>query len=1066
MKSKINENRLTKTIRLSKKILFSFLLMAGISATAQVKIGNNPTNIGASSLLELESTDKGLILPRVANTAAILVPVNGMLIYDISAKCTKVYESDAWSACMTADGGSPTVLVANCGGLNGTYLNGQSLTNASFNVTVSNNSPSPATLNFSASDLLLSGVSGLTVGTPTATPALSGGNITLNSGATVTITYPITGTPSSGGTLSASWSKLYLNCTRNKTINSLPDLLATTYCDTAVFSNSMANGLSIDGNTFKITLTNISGSTITNMPAPTINDLILNYTGSALPQLTVASVSPNTTFNIPSGGSQTITYTFSGTPTSVGTLTGVWNYAGSLTCSKDKLISNPPSLFATNYCDTVVLSPISIGRNLFGSTYQVTITNISGGTISNMPAPAITDLVFNYTGSASPSISAIAVLPNTTFSLANGASRTITYNLSGIPTTGGTLTSTWNYYGTNFSCTKTNNIGTLSTSFANNYCDNAVISPNMASNLAFTANNTFTITITNTSGGTIPNMPPPALSDLVVSYSGTASPALSVTAVSPNVTFSIANGASQTITYTLSGTPTTIGTLSAAWNYNGGDFTCTKTRDINTLSTLFANNYCDSAVYSSPMVTGVSITGRTFAVTITNTSGGTISNMPAPNISNLGLSYSGTTSVAFAATSVSAPTGTFSLANGASRTITYVLRGTATSAGTLTGVWNYGGDFTCTKTRAINASDASFTLPITKYIVSTNDGTPLVDIQGLISNSAPNQLVIQLPYTAGSGSYAAYSSSVVVGAAGEGGDLNGFSISYPAGTFAASGFIPVTVTIDGDGTYNAKRQLFGIKETIVTLPFLLNGDNIGNINLGVVGGIPDRAFDQTIYGANNHNFVYAPVTGADGRTWLNNNLGADYTNADKPTVFNPIQQASASNDFRAYGSLFQWGRSADGHEIINFTSATTGTALNGTTITLSSTDTPPNNLFINQGSVLFDWRNPQNNLLWQGEAGINNPCPVGYRLPTNLEWSNLATNSSITNLASGANSTLKFSAAGQRDANGSLASMTALSVSQSSTVNGNNVMVFHLASLLNIIPLQRRDGNSVRCIKD
>jgi len=50
---------------------------------AQVKIGTNPDQIQRSSILELESDTKGLLLPRLSDTIAInaLNPLDGMLIY-------------------------------------------------------------------------------------------------------------------------------------------------------------------------------------------------------------------------------------------------------------------------------------------------------------------------------------------------------------------------------------------------------------------------------------------------------------------------------------------------------------------------------------------------------------------------------------------------------------------------------------------------------------------------------------------------------------------------------------------------------------------------------------------------------------------------------------------------------------------------------------------------------------------------------------------------------------------------------------------------------------------------
>ncbi|MFN0082495.1 MAG: hypothetical protein ACKVOM_08240 [Ferruginibacter sp.] len=43
----------------TKHLLTALLLLLGFSATAQVKIGDNPNTINANSLLELESTNRG-----------------------------------------------------------------------------------------------------------------------------------------------------------------------------------------------------------------------------------------------------------------------------------------------------------------------------------------------------------------------------------------------------------------------------------------------------------------------------------------------------------------------------------------------------------------------------------------------------------------------------------------------------------------------------------------------------------------------------------------------------------------------------------------------------------------------------------------------------------------------------------------------------------------------------------------------------------------------------------------------------------------------------------------------
>ena len=66
--------------------------------TQEGKIGigtNNPQGI-----LDVVSNNSGLILPRVDSTAVVQMPVNGMLIYDLSTHCVKAYQNGAWSNCL------------------------------------------------------------------------------------------------------------------------------------------------------------------------------------------------------------------------------------------------------------------------------------------------------------------------------------------------------------------------------------------------------------------------------------------------------------------------------------------------------------------------------------------------------------------------------------------------------------------------------------------------------------------------------------------------------------------------------------------------------------------------------------------------------------------------------------------------------------------------------------------------------------------------------------------------------------------------------------------------------
>ena len=190
--------------------------------------------------------------------------------------------------------------------------------------------------------------------------------------------------------------------------------------------------------------------------------------------------------------------------------------------------------------------------------------------------------------------------------------------------------------------------------------------------------------------------------------------------------------------------------------------------------------------------------------------------------------------------------------------------------------------------------------------------------------------------------------------------------------------------------------------------------------------------------------VMNPGTGV---TWMDRNLGAS-------------QAATSSTDADAYGDLYQWGRGADGHQCRNSV----------TTTTLSSSDQPGNGDFITSNSgANWDWRSPQNDDLWQGVNGVNNPCPIGYRVPTEAEWDAERASWAPNSNATGAiNSPLKLPMAGYRlFSDGSLNTVGTLGIYWSSTVSSTNSRYFRFSSSDALFfPSFRASGYSVRCIKD
>ncbi|MDG5767463.1 FISUMP domain-containing protein [Balneolales bacterium ANBcel1] len=181
--------------------------------------------------------------------------------------------------------------------------------------------------------------------------------------------------------------------------------------------------------------------------------------------------------------------------------------------------------------------------------------------------------------------------------------------------------------------------------------------------------------------------------------------------------------------------------------------------------------------------------------------------------------------------------------------------------------------------------------------------------------------------------------------------------------------------------------------------------------------------------------VTNPVT---GRVWMDRNLGAS-------------RAATSSSDEEAFGDFYQWGRAADGHQKRDSYSVDE----------LSSSDQPGHGDFIDIMDSPWDWRVPQNDFLWQGVNGTNNPCPPGYRIPTEEEWDEERQSWSTHNADGAFESPLKLPQANGRGFMGAWGNYWSSSV----------VGIFSRRQEFNDVraymsDFNRGGGISVRCIKD
>ncbi len=197
--------------------------------------------------------------------------------------------------------------------------------------------------------------------------------------------------------------------------------------------------------------------------------------------------------------------------------------------------------------------------------------------------------------------------------------------------------------------------------------------------------------------------------------------------------------------------------------------------------------------------------------------------------------------------------------------------------------------------------------------------------------------------------------------------------------------------------------------------------------------------------------IYGTVVNpATGKVWLDRNLGA-------------TQVATSSTDAASYGDLYQWGRGADGHQLR--TSLTTPTQA---TNWLAGGGGAWDGFFITTAVPPFNWLSTAETYMWSGSSAENNPCPSGFRVPTNAELEQERLTWSSNNAAGAFASPLKLPLAGGRNSStGLLGDLGTFGYYRSSTASSSAARYLYFGSGVAIMFAgDRAFGFSVRCIKD
>lgn len=81
----------------TKIILLALLISFGLNTIAQVSINTDGTEPDASAILDLKSTEKGFLTPRMtqAQIEAVLSPADGLIVYNIDDNHLYIYDNSA-----------------------------------------------------------------------------------------------------------------------------------------------------------------------------------------------------------------------------------------------------------------------------------------------------------------------------------------------------------------------------------------------------------------------------------------------------------------------------------------------------------------------------------------------------------------------------------------------------------------------------------------------------------------------------------------------------------------------------------------------------------------------------------------------------------------------------------------------------------------------------------------------------------------------------------------------------------------------------------------------------------
>ena len=380
-------------------LVMSLLLLMTIAAgslQAQNIVGGN--NGDPSAILDLQSSEKGLLIPRMTSTerSAIASPAAGLMIYNTTLSCLEVNIGSSSSPDWLCLAGAGKVASIDCSGAvqAGNLIAEAAASGVSVTLTYTGGNGN----NYSMQSVTSTGVTGLTA-------SLNAGTLVSGSGSLI---YTISGTPSAAGTASFALIVGGQTCSLGLSVAPPVGVITALDCADATLTGSLAASAAASDVSVSVPYSGGNGGTYS---AQTINSTGVTGLTATLAASTLAD------------GNGSLEYSITGTPAAVGTANFALSIGGQ-SCTLSVSVAPPAGVItALNCAGATITGTLTASEEASGVSVSVPYTGANGGTYAAQ--------MVNSTGSTGLTATLAAGI------LASG-SGSLQYAISGTPATAGT----------------------------------------------------------------------------------------------------------------------------------------------------------------------------------------------------------------------------------------------------------------------------------------------------------------------------------------------------------------------------------------------------------------------------------------------------------------------------------------------------------------------------------------------------------------------------------------------------------------------------------------------------